>query len=145
MTSSRGTVIRAGSRSNDSAGVPQTRASHRDIIRLLRSGDPREGTSLPYQLDHGPRRSCRSQLRSTMGDFRLPRCYKIPLKHGRPANGERPGGRRRTLVRFVVLKLNEIWSSWARPEAKAKTTAAATTLKRRNCQRDDGIHPLRIA
>ena len=53
--------------------------------------------------------------------------------------------RRRTLVRFVVLKLNEIWSSWSRPEAKAKTTADATTLKRRNRRRDDGIQPRRVA
>jgi hypothetical protein len=53
--------------------------------------------------------------------------------------------RRRTLVRFVVLKLDEIWSSWSRPEAKAKTTADATTLKRRNRRRDDGIQPRRVA
>lgn len=53
--------------------------------------------------------------------------------------------RRRTLVRFVVLKLNEIWSSWSRPEVKAKTAAAATKLKRRNRQRDDGIQPRCVA
>jgi len=53
--------------------------------------------------------------------------------------------RRRTLVRFVVLKLDEIWSSWSRPHAKAKTTAHATKLTRRNRRRDDGIQPRRVA
>jgi transposase-like protein len=53
--------------------------------------------------------------------------------------------RRRTLVRFVVLKLDEIWSSWSRPDAKAKTTAHATKLTRPNRPCDDGIQPRRIA
>ena len=33
--------------------------------------------------------------------------------------------RRRTLVRFVVLKLDDVWGDWSPPEAQAKTTAPA--------------------
>jgi hypothetical protein len=53
--------------------------------------------------------------------------------------------RRRTLVRFLVLKLDGIWSSGSRPHAKAKTTTHATKLTRRNRLRDDGIQPRRVA
>jgi Transposase len=53
--------------------------------------------------------------------------------------------RRRTLVRFVVLKLDEIWSNWSRPEAKVKTTTHATKLTGRSRRRDHGIQPRRVA
>jgi transposase len=52
---------------------------------------------------------------------------------------------RRTLVRFVVLKLDEIWSNWSRPTAKPKTTAHARKLPSRNRRRDDGIQARRVA
>ena len=52
---------------------------------------------------------------------------------------------RRTLVRFVVLKLDEIWSSRSRPDAKANMTEHAKKLTRRNRRRDDGIQPRRVA
>jgi Transposase len=53
--------------------------------------------------------------------------------------------RRRTLVRFVVLKLDEIWSNWSQPDTKVKTTTHATNFTRRNRRRDDGIQPRRVA
>jgi transposase-like protein len=53
--------------------------------------------------------------------------------------------RRRTLVRFVVLKLDEIWSNWSQPDTMVKTTTHATKLTRRNRRRDDGIQPRRVA
>jgi transposase-like protein len=51
--------------------------------------------------------------------------------------------RRRTLVRFVVLRLNVVWSHWSPP--KAKTTPLPRDVKRRKSQRDDGLQPCRVA
>jgi transposase-like protein len=51
--------------------------------------------------------------------------------------------RRRSLVRFVVLRLNVVWSHWSPP--KAKTTPLPRDVKRRKSQRDDGLQPCRVA
>jgi hypothetical protein len=51
--------------------------------------------------------------------------------------------RRRTLVRFVVLKLDEVWGHWSPP--KAKTAPQPRVVKRRKPQRDDGLQPRRVA
>lgn len=51
--------------------------------------------------------------------------------------------RRKTLVRFVVLKLNDIWSEWSPPEAKA--TPQSKGNKRRKPLHDDGLQPRRAA
>ena len=53
--------------------------------------------------------------------------------------------RRRTLVRFVVLKLDDVWSNWSPPEAKAKTTPKPKEVKPRKPQRNDGLQPRRVA
>jgi transposase-like protein len=53
--------------------------------------------------------------------------------------------RRRTLVRFVVLKLDDIWGNWSPPKAKAKTTPKPKGVKRHKPQRDDGLQPRRVA
>jgi transposase-like protein len=53
--------------------------------------------------------------------------------------------RRRTLVRFVVLKLDDVWSQWSPPEAKAKTCPQPKDVKRRKPQRDDGLQPRQVA
>ena len=53
--------------------------------------------------------------------------------------------RRRTLVRFVVSKLDDIWSHWSPPEAKAKTTPQPKGDKRRKPKCDDGLQPRRVA
>jgi hypothetical protein len=53
--------------------------------------------------------------------------------------------RRRTLVRFVVLKLDAVWSHWSPPEAKAKTTPQPKHVRRRNPQGDDGLQPRQVA
>ena len=53
--------------------------------------------------------------------------------------------RRRTLVRFVVSKLDDIWSNWSPPEAKAKTTPHPKGDKRRKPKCDDGLQPRRVA
>jgi transposase-like protein len=53
--------------------------------------------------------------------------------------------RRRTLVRFVVLKLDDLWSNWSPPEAKPETTLEPSGDKRRKPQRDDGLQPRRVA
>src|SRR4051794_8569811 len=53
--------------------------------------------------------------------------------------------RRRTLVRFVVLKLDDIWGHWSPPEAKAKTTPQPKDVRRRKPQHDDGLRPRRVA
>jgi hypothetical protein len=47
----------------------------------------------------------------------------------------------KTLVRFVVMKLDALWSRWSPPEAKAKTTPQEKPVKQRNPQRDDGLQP----
>jgi len=52
--------------------------------------------------------------------------------------------RRRTLVRFVVLRLNEVWSHWTPPKAKT-TSLPKADVKRRKPQRDDGLQPRRVA
>ena len=53
--------------------------------------------------------------------------------------------RRKTLVRFVVLKLDDIWGHWSPPEAKAKTTPQPNEVKQRKPQRNDGLQPRRVA
>jgi transposase-like protein len=53
--------------------------------------------------------------------------------------------RRRTLVRFVVLKLDDVWGHWSPPEAKAKTTPQPKDVRRRKPQHDDGLRPRRVA
>src|SRR5512135_1776501 len=53
--------------------------------------------------------------------------------------------RRKTLVRFVVLKLDDIWGHWSPPEAQAKTTPQPKEVKQRKPQRDDGLQPRRVA
>ena len=51
--------------------------------------------------------------------------------------------RRRTLVRFVVLRLNEVWSHWTPP--KAKTTESKTSVRRRKTQPQAGQGTRRVA
>jgi Transposase len=51
--------------------------------------------------------------------------------------------RRKTLVRFVVLKLAEIWSNWSPPKADA--LPRSKEARRRNPLLDDGLQPRRIA
>jgi Transposase len=51
--------------------------------------------------------------------------------------------RRRTLVRFVVLKLDDVWSNWSPPQAK--TTPQPKGVKRRKPRCDDGLQPRRVA
>jgi transposase-like protein len=53
--------------------------------------------------------------------------------------------RRRTLVRFVVLKLDEVWSHWSPPEAKAKTTPQLKHVRRPNPKDDGGLQPRQVA
>ncbi|MBV8266212.1 MAG: transposase [Planctomycetaceae bacterium] len=53
--------------------------------------------------------------------------------------------RRKTLVRFVVLKLDDLWSHWTPCEAKAQTTAPPQEVKQRKPQRDEGLQPRRVA
>jgi hypothetical protein len=53
--------------------------------------------------------------------------------------------RRRTLVRFVVLKLDDVWGHWSPPEAQAKTTPQPKDVRRRKPQHDDGLRPRRVA
>jgi hypothetical protein len=53
--------------------------------------------------------------------------------------------RRRTLVRFVVLKLDDIWGHWSPPQAQAKSTLQPKEVKQRQLQRDDGRQPRRVA
>src|SRR5260370_12475450 len=47
--------------------------------------------------------------------------------------------RRKTLVRFVVMRLDIIWSDWSPPEAQAKTPPPPKTAKRSKSQQDDGL------
>ena len=53
--------------------------------------------------------------------------------------------RRRTLVRFVVSKLDDIWGHWSPPQAQAKSTLLPKEVKQRKLQRDDGRQPRRVA
>jgi hypothetical protein len=53
--------------------------------------------------------------------------------------------RRKTLVRFVVMKLDALWTHWSPPEAKAKTLPQPKQLKQRQPQRDDGLPPRQVA
>jgi len=53
--------------------------------------------------------------------------------------------RRKTLVRFVVMKLDALWTHWSPPEAKAKTLPPPKQLKQRQPQRDDGLQPRQVA
>jgi transposase-like protein len=53
--------------------------------------------------------------------------------------------RRKTLVRFVVMKLDDVWSHWSPPEAKAGTTRQPKQVKQRKPQRDDGLQPRQVA
>jgi transposase-like protein len=53
--------------------------------------------------------------------------------------------RRRTLVRFVVLKLDDLWDNWSPPEAKPEATPEPNRDKRRKPQCDDGLQPRRVA
>jgi Transposase len=52
--------------------------------------------------------------------------------------------RRKTLVRFVVLKLDEIWSEWSSSEAKTQRAPRPKKVKQRKPQRDDGLQPRRV-
>jgi Transposase len=51
--------------------------------------------------------------------------------------------RRKTLVRFVVLKLNEIWSSWSPPKADAVPRSKGAS--RHNSFLDERLQPRRVA
>ncbi len=51
--------------------------------------------------------------------------------------------RRRTLVRFVVSKLDDVWGNWSPPEPK--TTPQPKDVKRREPQREDGLQPRWVA
>ncbi len=53
--------------------------------------------------------------------------------------------RRRTLVRFMVLKLDDVWGHWSPPEAKAETTPQPKDVKPRKPQRNNGLQPRRVA
>src|SRR3954465_14217445 len=53
--------------------------------------------------------------------------------------------RRRTLVRFMVLKLDDVWGDWSPPEAQAQTTPPPKDVKRPKPRRDDGLQPRRVA
>src|SRR4051812_29988845 len=53
--------------------------------------------------------------------------------------------RRGTLVGFVGLKRDDVWTKWSPPEAKAKTWPQPKDVKRRKPQRDDGLQPRQVA
>jgi Transposase len=53
--------------------------------------------------------------------------------------------RRKTLVRFVVMKLEIIWSDRWLSEAKAEAPPQPNQAKQRNPQRNDGLQPRRVA
>jgi hypothetical protein len=53
--------------------------------------------------------------------------------------------RRKTLVRFVVMKLDIIWSDWSPPEAQAKTPPRPKRVKQSKSQQDDGLQPRQVA
>jgi hypothetical protein len=52
--------------------------------------------------------------------------------------------RRRTLVRFVVLRLNEVWSHWMPPTAK-ESESKKKSVRRRKSQPQAGQWPRRVA
>ena len=52
--------------------------------------------------------------------------------------------RRRTLVRFVVLKLDEVWSNWSPPEANGETTPQPKKVKQCNPLRDGELRRQRV-
>jgi len=51
--------------------------------------------------------------------------------------------RRKTLVRYLVLKLDEVWANWS--PSKATVSSQSRGGKRRKPIRDDGIQPRRVA
>jgi Transposase len=51
--------------------------------------------------------------------------------------------RRKTLVRFIVSKLDEIWSNWSPPKVEA--TPRSVAGQQRKPLRNDGIQPRRVA
>jgi Transposase len=53
--------------------------------------------------------------------------------------------RRKTLVRFVVMKLADIWSDRALLEAKAEELPQPKQAKERQAQRNDGLQPRQVA
>jgi transposase-like protein len=53
--------------------------------------------------------------------------------------------RRRTLVRFVVMKLDDIWSHWSPPEAEAGRTRRPKQVKQHKPQQDDGLQSRQVA
>ena len=53
--------------------------------------------------------------------------------------------RRRTLVRFVVLKLDEVWSNWSAPQAHDTTTDQSREFNRRKPLPDDEERRHRVA
>jgi hypothetical protein len=53
--------------------------------------------------------------------------------------------RRKTLVRFVVMKLADIWSHWSPPEARAETPRQPKQVEQRKPQRNDGLQPRQVA
>jgi len=53
--------------------------------------------------------------------------------------------RQRTLVRFMGLKLDDVWGDWSPPEAQAQTTPPPKDVKRPKPRRDDGLQPRRVA
>src|SRR3954447_3047314 len=53
--------------------------------------------------------------------------------------------RRKTLVRFVVMKLDITWSDWSRAEAKVERPPRPKQVKRRKLQRNDGLQPRQVA
>jgi transposase-like protein len=53
--------------------------------------------------------------------------------------------RRKTLVRFVVMKLADIWSDRSRVEAKAEAPPPPKPAKPRQPRRNDGLQPRQVA
>jgi transposase-like protein len=53
--------------------------------------------------------------------------------------------RRRTLVRFIVLKLDEVWSNWSPREANGTTTHPQKKVGRRMPRCDDGLRQQQVA
>jgi hypothetical protein len=53
--------------------------------------------------------------------------------------------RRRTMVRFVVLKLDDLWGPWLPPKAEARSTPQPKKVKQRKLQRNDGLQPRQVA
>jgi transposase-like protein len=53
--------------------------------------------------------------------------------------------RRRTLVRFVVLKLDDLWAHWSPPASEAEATPQPKEVTHRKPPRDDGLQPRRAA